>query len=151
MAKNKLAKLLLEDQSVDSPTGESTGISKFSVEKITDLHSDLLTKLHSWDGRKDYNPLYEIAKLADTTDNDDLRFKCHSRLADYLYPQLRSLEINAKQDKEININVNIAGYAQGKPLEIEVEDIEIEDPDPEEKPYNYVDSVLKKTKDEDSL
>ena len=143
MARNKLAKLLLEDQSTTSSTGQH--VNTFSIDTIIDIQSQLSERLHSWDPTvSDYNPLFEIAKLALVTDNEDLRFKCHSRLADHLYPQVKSLEIQSKQDKEIRISVEIAGYARAsQPESLDIEDVEIEGDIDEEDPHDHTEWVLK--------
>ena len=128
MPRNKLAKLLLEDQSTESSSGQH--VNTFGVDQIIDIQSILSQRLHEWDPTvNDYNPLFEIAKLALATDNEDLRFKCHSRLADHLYPTVKALEIQSKQDKDIRITVEIAGYAKAAVIDAvaeEIEDIEIE-------------------------
>lgn len=132
MARNKLAKLLLEDQSSTTSTGQH--VNTFSIDTIIDIQSQLSQRLHNWDPTVlDYNPLFEIAKLALVTDNEDLRFKCHSRLADHLYPQVKSLEIQSKQDRDIRISVEIAGYAQShRSLESDLDSSVITDIQPED-------------------
>ena len=83
MPRNKLAKLLLEDQSTESSTGQH--VNTYNIDQIISIQAELSQRLHTWDPTvNDYNPLFEIAKLALTTDNEDLRFKCHSRLADQI-------------------------------------------------------------------
>jgi hypothetical protein len=122
MPRNKLAKLLLEDQSTESSTGQH--VNTFGVDQIISIQSMLSHRLTEWDSSvQNYDPLFEIAKLALVTDNEDLRFKCHSRLADHLYPTVKALEIQSKQDKDIRITVEIAGYAQSKSIDIKDEDI----------------------------
>ena len=125
MPRNKLAKLLLEDQSTEVKNGQH--VNTFGVEQIIDIQHMLSSRLSEWDESViNYDPLFEIAKLALCTDNEDLRFKCHSRLADHLYPTVKSLEIQSKQDKDIRITVEIAGYARSKIGSEDVEDIEVE-------------------------
>jgi len=147
MPRNKLAKLLLGDEKA----APESSITKFGLENITNLSHFLKQRVNNL-GVNDYDPLYEIAKIAILTDKDDLRFRCHQELAKYVYPQIRSLEIQAKEDKEINIKVSLAGYASSKDIreeestaDDEVEDIETEgDLVPEEdKKFDYQDFVLK--------
>ena len=159
MPKNRLLQILEDDDKVSAPnsgTSPVSAISKFGVEQILNIHNTIETGLNKWEPNlfpKDnpYDPLVAIAKLAFSTDDDNLKFKCHSKLAEYKYPQVRSLEINAKEDKEIHISIEIAGYARSHPdsetrsgsngpdIEIEPEDIEIEEVDERQ---SYVESVL---------
>lgn len=144
MQKNRLAKLLTEEDRIDSTDGSLPAISKFTIDQITNVHQTIEAGLLHYAphlfSQHPYDPLVEIAKLAINTQDDNLKFKCHSKLAEYKYPQVRSIEINAKEDKDINITIEIAGYArQDAPIEIEPEDIEIVEPDPQQ---SYVDSVL---------
>lgn len=148
MPRNKLAKLLLEDQSSVSSSGQH--VNTFSIDQIINVQNQLSERLHDWDATvNDYNPLFEIAKLALATDNEDLKFKCHSRLADHFYPQVKSLEIQSKQDKEIRISVEIAGYAKSKTVEIEAEDIEVEGDIDEEEPKDLTEWILEQTAKKD--
>lgn len=144
MPRNKLAKLLLEDQSLVSSSGQH--VNTYNVEQIVDIQAELSRRLHEWDPLvNDYNPLFEIAKLALATDNEDLRFKCHSRLADHLYPQVKSLEIQSKQDRDIKITVEIAGYAKGagpSVVEVEAEELEVEGDIDEEQITDHTSWVL---------
>lgn len=144
MPRNKLAKLLLEDQSSVSSTGQH--VNTFSIDAIINVQHELSERLHTWDETvNNYNPLFEIAKLALATDNEDLKFKCHSRLADHFYPQVKSLEIQSKQDKEIRITVEIAGYASAKHTEIEIEDVEVEGDIDEDEPHDLTEYILEQT------
>lgn len=145
MPRNKLAKLLLEDQTSLSSTGQH--VNTFSIDAIIDIQQELSARLHDWDDTvNNYNPLFEIAKLALATDNEDLKFKCHSRLADHLYPQVKSLEIQSKQDKEIRITVEIAGYANtGRPVEISPDDIAVEGDIDEEEPHDVTSWILEQS------
>lgn len=144
MPRNKLAKLLLEDQSSVSSTGQH--VNTFSIDQIINVQNQLSERLHSWDESvNDYNPLFEIAKLALATDNEDLKFKCHSRLADHFYPQVKSLEIQSKQDKEIRITVEIAGYAKSVKDAIDIEDIEVEGDLDEDEPHDLTEYILEQT------
>ena len=155
MPKNRLLQILQEDEKLTAD-GSTGAVSKFGVEQILNIHNTIETGLNRWEPNlfpKDnpYDPLVAIAKLAFSTDDDNLKFKCHSKLAEYKYPQVRSLEINAKEDKEIHISIEIAGYARSHPdsetrsgsngpdIEIEPEEIEIEEVDERE---SYVESVL---------
>lgn len=145
MPRNKLAKLLLEDQTSLSSTGQH--VNTFSIDAIIDIQQELSARLHDWDDTvNNYNPLFEIAKLALATDNEDLKFKCHSRLADHFYPQVKSLEIQSKQDKEIRITVEIAGYANtGHPINVTPEDIAVEGDIDEEEPHDVTSWILEQS------
>jgi hypothetical protein len=146
MPRNKLAKLLLEDQSTESSSGQH--VNTFGVDQIINIQEELNRRLHEWDQSVgNYNPLFEIAKLALCTDSEDLRFKCHARLADHLYPQVKSLEIQSKQDREVKISIEIAGYAKAqKDVELSSEDIqeiETEGDIDEEETLDHTEWVLK--------
>lgn len=139
MAKNRLAKLLLEEHSVQTQNG---AVTSFGLDQIINVRGELNKRLFNFDeSMGDYDPLFEIAKLGRMTDDEDLAFKCHSKLADYMYPQVKSLEIQAKEDREVTVTVQIAGYAQQKPVEVEAEEIETEGDLDDEKP-DYVQYVL---------
>jgi len=140
MPRNKLAKLLLENQSTEVSNGQH--VNTFGIEQIIDVQKMLSDRLHEWDETvTNYDPLFEIAKLALCTDNEDLKFKCHARLAEHLYPTVKSLEIQAKQDKEIRITVEIAGYAKQDQEIIDITDIESEGDLDEDRP-SYTEYVL---------
>lgn len=146
MPRNKLAKLLLEDQTTESTSGQH--VNTFGVDQIIDIQQELSSRLHEWDGTvNNYNPLFEIAKLALCTDNEDLRFKCHARLADHLYPQVKSLEIQSKQDRDIKITVSIAGYAQqhrmDDVIDVVPEEVDVEGDIDEEDIKDHTEWVLK--------
>lgn len=154
MPRNKLTRLLLEDNTADS-NGASTGLTKIGIEQISDLSGYLKTQIALYDPRiNNYDPLLEIAKIASLTDKEDLQFRCHQEIAKYMYPQIRSLEIQAKEDKEIKISVHLAGYARNaKQANEDVEDIETEDIDESsehEAGVDYTDYVLKKSNKNDS-
>ena len=115
--------MLLQSQATETSRGE---ITKFGAENITNIHQDILNGLNQWDSSIIYyNPLIEIAKLAYTTDSDDLKFKCHQEIAKYLHPQVSALQIQSKDSKEIKITVEIADYAKKPDYIIEPEDIEV--------------------------
>lgn len=146
MGRTKLAKLLLEDSTIDA--GEHKA-SAFGVEQVLNVRKYLQERLSNWDAShpmtRDYDPLLEIAKLATLVDDVGLQFKCHQLLAGYMYPQVRSLEIQAKQDREITFNINIAGYAKAtQDVETTAEHIETEG-DLDDEPVNYLEQALGKT------
>lgn len=140
MPRNALTKRLLEEDIIET---DSMAVSKFGVEQITNVYEALENGVAKYTGNHGYNPLLEIAKLGFRTDNEDLAFKCHAKLAEFLHPQVKSIEINAKEDKEVKITVQLAGYAQTSPTDyVEPEDIETEGEVLEEKPHDYTDMVL---------
>lgn len=149
MNKNRLAKLLLEEDRISSQNNQE--ISKFGLEQITNIHKTIEQGLlryapHLFSEMDPYDPLVEIAKLSLNSQDDNLKFKCHSKLAEYKYPQVKSIEINAKEDKEVRISIEIAGYAQGptSSTDTEPEDIEMVD---ETEQQSYVEKVLGSGKD----
>jgi|SRR5215469_2395501 len=132
MPRSKLAKLLLEEQSqVETGTDNAYNITKFGVEQLTNLMSTLQDQLHTWDPNlTNYNPLFEIAKIAFLSDSEAIKLKAHSEIAKYGYPQVRSLEVQAKQDKNITLKIELADYARSRTLDsAEIEEIEAEDVD----------------------
>ncbi len=151
MAKNRLAKLLLEDTVAERSNGKS--ITKFGIDNITNVHEMLSQRLYEWDNNiVDYDPLFEIAKLGVMTEDDNLKFKCHTELARFKYPQIRSLEIQNKEDREVTITVQLADYAQPRTIEVEAEEVEVEgDLEAETEHSDYASYVLGKTKEEDKL
>lgn len=130
MARSKLARMLLENQSVQPESSNISGLTKLGIEHITNVSAFLKEKLRNWDkGIDDYDSLFEIAKIAYLTDKEDIQLRCHMELARYQYPQIRSLEIQSKEDKEVRISVHLADYAQSNETTatpVEAEDIEIE-------------------------
>lgn len=152
MARNKLAKLLLEDTTIETESGAHA--NSFGIEQIMNVRGYLQNRLARHDVHlADYDPLFEIAKLAARTDDDSLIFKCHSKLADYMYPQIRSLEVQAKQDREVVVKIEIAGYARSTQVETEAEEIDVEGDIDDEGAPNYLEMALegesKRTKDHD--
>jgi len=152
MPRNKLAKLLLEnDQAIQTDNGSS--LSQFGLESITNIAKFLKDRISRWNPDiSDYDPLFEIAKIAYLTTDERLAFNCHQTLASYQYPQIRSLEVQAKEDKEIRIKVELAGYARTGDFDHgssdndgdEVEDIEAEGDLIAEDDYDKTSSILDK-------
>lgn len=146
MAKNRLAKLLLEDQVADA--GGTHEVTKFGVEQITNVSEFVEKELKRWDTSIElYDPLVEIAKLARMSSDENMQFKCHSFLAQYKYPQIRSLEIQNKVDKEVKITVTLAGYARANEVIIPPEDISTEGDIDEETPDDMTDYMLRSKED----
>lgn len=54
-----------------------------------------------------YNPLRELQKLSQSTEDDHVRAKCHSECAKYRFPQLKSVEISGTLEHDL----------RGKPLD----------------------------------
>lgn len=92
-----------------------------------------------------WHPVIEMAKIAASIGvKDELKYRICAEIASYMYPKVKSFEINKKEDKTVNLNIKIAGYAQASKPVIEAEDIELEDED-EGKELGYNDFVLGKT------
>jgi len=132
MPRNKLAKLLLEEQNeVANPESNQFNITKFGVEQITNLMSNLQDQIRTWSPEiTSYNPLFEIAKIAFMSDNEAIKLKAHSEIAKYGFPQVRSLEVQSKQDNNITFKIELADYARSHTLDpADIEELQVEDID----------------------
>lgn len=146
MARNKLAQLLLEHDTLEHENESQSNISKFGLEQITNIHETIAQGLYKYDPNRypldaPYDPLVEIAKLGITSLDENIQFKCHSKLAEYKYPQVKGIEISAKADREIKVSIHLADYAKADTIEIEPEDIEADEPTESEE-RDYVQRVL---------
>lgn len=49
------------------------------------------------------NPIEGLAKLAVSTENEDIKFKCYKELAQYVAPKLRAIELKTENSNNIGI------------------------------------------------
>lgn len=72
--------------------GRAKGTLNKSSEEIQSRLKDL-----------DCDPIEGLAKLAVSTENEDIKFKCYKELAQYVAPKLRAIELKAENPNNIGI------------------------------------------------
>jgi hypothetical protein len=62
---------------------------------------------------QEYNPLVAMAQMAvNPATPPELRLRCHSEVASYLYPKLKSMEIGVPPGTEAKITIEITSYRE---------------------------------------
>ncbi len=107
--------------------GEATRL--VSIEEVDTRLAILRDAVTTSTGGKitDYNPLVAMAIIA----NDDkvslkTRADLHTRIAEFIYPKVRTLDFSNPEGKKMKITIEIEGYAQKdqKPIEADFRRIE---------------------------
>lgn len=62
-----------------------------------------------------YHPILGLAKIAHTTDDENLEFNAHRALARYVEPELKSVEVSVAPDSASELRVVFEGEAEEVP------------------------------------
>jgi hypothetical protein len=88
-------------------------------ETVQDLFARLQAELRAYMDdlglpmTKEYNPLVALAQMAvNPATPPELRLRCHSEVASYLYPKLKSMEIGIPPGTEAKLTIEITSYRQ---------------------------------------
>lgn len=82
------------------PSGREKGVLNLNKRKLLSLIRD--------DIGRNYHPVLELARIAMDEENPiELRATCHHRVAEFVTPKLKAVEINDNRKTTVDINVKV--------------------------------------------